>query len=68
MKPFARFLSKKEFDSLLASLLKEARLRERIAQLQRCRKNGIRTLEEVERFEKSPALREKGKPDENEYD
>ena len=42
------------------SLLKEAKLRERILILQSYRKNGIRTLEEAERYEKE----KKGKENE----
>lgn len=52
MKPFARFLSKKDYDLLMNGLIKEAKLRERVIRLQNYRKNGIRTLEEAERFEK----------------
>ena len=61
MKPFARFLSKKDYDMLMNGLIKEAKLRERIAKLQRYRKMGIRTLEEVERFEKEGAKKEDDK-------
>ena len=61
MKPFARFLSKKVYDMLRNGLIKEAKLRERIAKLQRYRKMGIRTLEEVERFEKEGAKKEDDK-------
>lgn len=61
MKPFARFLPKKDYDMLMNGLIKEAKLRERIAKLQRYRKMGIRTLEEVERFEKEGAKKEDDK-------
>ena len=56
-----RFLSKKDYDMLMNGLIKEAKLRERIAKLQRYRKMGIRTLEEVERFEKEGAKKEDDK-------
>ena len=61
MKPFARFLSKKDYDLMMNGLIKEAKLRERIARLQRYRKSGIRTLEEAERFEKDGTKKEDDK-------
>ena len=47
MKPFARFLSPAEYSRILQSLIKEARLRERIVTLQQLRQKGARTLEEA---------------------
>ena len=39
-------------------MLKEVKLRERISRLQRYRKNGVRTLEEVERLDKEGGRKE----------
>ena len=66
MKPFARFLSKKDYDLLMNGLIKEAKLRERVIRLQNYRKNGIRTLEEAERFEKEGPKKEEENEEENE--
>ena len=57
MKPFARFLSPAEYSRILQSLIKEARLRERIVTLQQLRQKGARTLEEAEEIETDPAQR-----------
>lgn len=59
LKPFARFLSPQEYDSLLQGLIKEARLRERIMELQKLRRNGVRTLEEAEMAELDPSERDR---------
>ena len=58
LKPFARFLTPAEYDNLLQGLIKEARLRERIMELQKLRRNGVRTLEEAELAELDPAQRD----------
>lgn len=63
MKPFARFLSKKDYDLLMNGMLKEVKLRERISRLQRYRKNGVRTLEEVERLDKEGGRKEEDRWD-----
>ena len=47
-----------EYDNLLQGLIKEARLRERIMELQKLRRNGVRTLEEAELAELDPAQRD----------
>lgn len=57
MKPFARFLSPAEYSRILQSLIKEARLRERIVTLQQLRQKGARTLEEAEEIESDPTQR-----------
>ena len=51
MKPFSRFLSKEDYAKLLKGLTKELKIRERIMQLQKLRRDGIRTLEEADRIE-----------------
>lgn len=60
MKPFSRFLSKEDYAKLLKGLTKELKLRERIMQLQKLRRDGIRTLEEADRVDnpdsKDPVL------------
>jgi hypothetical protein len=51
-------LTPAEYDNLLQGLIKEARLRERIMELQKLRRNGVRTLEEAELAELDPAQRD----------
>lgn len=58
IRPFARFHSAEEHDELVGGLLAAMKLRKRIAQLQEYRKNGIRTLEEGEEYEREKAKRE----------
>ncbi|KAK8800036.1 hypothetical protein WA588_002854 [Blastocystis sp. NMH] len=63
MKPFARFLSPAEYSRILQSLIKEARLRERIVTLQQLRQKGARTLEEAEEIESDPTQRSHSQED-----
>jgi len=49
---FARFWSAEEHEAYMQGLTRELNLRQRIAKLQHYRENGIRSLEEIEAFEK----------------
>ncbi|KAK8812272.1 hypothetical protein WA158_007506 [Blastocystis sp. Blastoise] len=51
IKPFARFLSKDEYEELASNLITEENLRQRIKELQKHRKNGITTLEQIYEYE-----------------
>ncbi len=51
LKPFARLISHSDFQLLLEGLLKEEELRRRIAQLQEYRRNGLRSLDQVNQYE-----------------
>lgn len=59
LKCFARFHSPEEHEEFVQGIIKEMRLRERIAKLQEYRKAGIRTLREAEQYEVDKRRREK---------
>lgn len=52
LKPFQRVLPREEYDALVNGMIREVQLRERIQKLQKGHKNGLRTLEEVDGFER----------------
>lgn len=51
IKPYARFMTSKTFDSFLAGLVREEELRRKNQTLQEYRRHGLRTFAEVTRFE-----------------
>ena len=51
IKPYARFMTSKTFDTFLAGLVKEEELRRKNQMLQEYRRHGLRTFAEVSRFE-----------------
>ena len=59
LKCFARFHSPEEHEQFVQGIIKEMRLRQRIAKLQEYRKAGIRTLREADQYEMDKRRREK---------
>ncbi|CAE7832749.1 ADA2, partial [Symbiodinium sp. KB8] len=57
LRPFARFHSHADHETLVESLMEEHRIRRRIAQLQHWRRNGVRTLAEADEYEKAKQIR-----------
>lgn len=51
IKPYARFMTAKTFDSFLVGLVKEEELRRKNQMLQEYRRHGLRSFAEVSRFE-----------------
>lgn len=51
IKPYARFMTSKTFDTFLSGLVKEEELRRKNQMLQEYRRHGLRTFSEVARFE-----------------
>lgn len=51
IKPYARFMTSKTFDSFLVGLVKEEELRRKNQMLQEYRRHGLRSFAEVSRFE-----------------
>jgi len=51
IKPYARFMAAKTFDSFLVGLVKEEELRRKNQMLQEYRRHGLRSFAEVSRFE-----------------
>lgn len=58
LRPFMRFMSPGEGEELIAGILLEERLRQRIATLQTARANGVRTLAELDEFALAKKRRE----------
>lgn len=57
IKPFARLMNETDFADFSNDIMEEFRIRNRIAQLQNWRRNGIITIEDGERYEKEEANR-----------
>ncbi|ANB13769.1 chromatin-binding transcription regulator ADA2 [Sugiyamaella lignohabitans] len=57
LKPFARMMTRKDYEMLTDSMLTELRCRRRIAELQEYRRNGIRTLEAAAKYERDKVTR-----------
>ncbi|ODV91997.1 hypothetical protein CANCADRAFT_80929 [Tortispora caseinolytica NRRL Y-17796] len=57
IKPFARLLTREDFQTFSEGILAELATRKRIAQLQEYRRNGITTLARAEKYERDKAHR-----------
>lgn len=57
IKAFARLMNEKDFEDFSTDIMEEFRIRNRIAQLQNWRRNGIINIDDGERFEKDESNR-----------
>lgn len=57
LKPFIRLLPQEEFDHFTEDIMAEQQYRHRIAELQEYRQNGIKTLEQAQKYEKEKQAR-----------
>lgn len=58
LKPFIRVLPQDEFDRFTEDIIAEQQYRQRIAELQEYRQNGIKTLEQANKYEKEKQIRQ----------
>lgn len=57
LKPFARIMTKDDFENFSESMMSELKLRRRIIELQEYRRAGIRTLDMAAKYERDKAVR-----------